>query len=242
MRELESTSWWNEGMRDIARDLLERVSLPQAGSVLDAGCGSGQTMRWFLEHHPKWEAVGIDISPDAVNAANASGLDAHQASVLDIPLAAGAVDLIISLDVLQHLPLNGGDQRAAEEFRRVLKPGGILLVRTNAQSIPRVAPDAAAEFRKYDVQTLQSVLRGAGFEIVTIGRCNAVLGLAEIPRELRAARTHESEYHGILAEPGRRSSIDALKRGWLRFEGRAMAAGFPLPLGRTIFALAKSPA
>ena len=48
MRDLESVSWWNAGMRDIAARLLDKAQLPENGSVLDAGCGSGQTMAWFI--------------------------------------------------------------------------------------------------------------------------------------------------------------------------------------------------
>ena len=48
LRDLEATSWWNEGMRDIATVLLNRAEIAESGVVLDAGCGSGQTMSWFL--------------------------------------------------------------------------------------------------------------------------------------------------------------------------------------------------
>jgi hypothetical protein len=73
-----------------------------------------------------------------------------------------------------------------------------------------------------------------------LGRCNAVLGLAEIPRELRASQTETRGYHGILAQSRKGSRFaDSVLRAWLRFEGRAMIAGLPLPLGRTIFALCR---
>lgn len=86
---------------------------------------------------------------------------------------------------------------------------------------------------------MRSRLTDAGFDIRVLGRCNALLGLAEIPRELAAAR-HESGYHGILSKPNRAVGIaQRVKRGWLRLEGRALAAGLSLPLGRTPFALCK---
>ena len=78
-----------------------------------------------------------------------------------------------------------------------------------------------------------------------MSRVNALLGLAEIPRELRARRTdHSAEYRGILAEARAEPPfIRALKRGWLKFEGRAVRYGVELPAGRTIVALCrKAPA
>jgi SAM-dependent methyltransferase len=240
MRELEAGSWWSEGMRDIASMLLARAHLPKRGLMLDAGCGAGQTMTWFLESNRDWRTVGADLSLDALALARRHSLPVCRATALRLPVADKSAELIISLDVLQHLPLDRGDSVALSEFARALVPGGVLLVRTNAQSFPRTKDDTTFSFRKYSRAILRARLVDAGFEIETLGTCNAVPGLAEIPRELRAARQDTHEYHGILASPGRsRSPVHSLLRMWLRFEGRAMIAGLPLPLGRTLFALCR---
>lgn len=229
-------------MRDIAEMLLRRTTLPDAGMLLDAGCGSGQTIAWFLERHPRWTAIGLDVAEDGLAVARGNGLAVCSASALVLPLADESVDLVVSLDVLQHLLLEGGDGMALAEFFRVLRPGGKLLIRTNAQSFPRTRDDKEFAFRKYEPQELRGRLVRAGFEIFALGRCNALLGLAEIPRELAAARHEGAGYHGILSEPSRRTGIaHRLKRGWLRLEGRALAAGLPLPFGRTLFGLCRRP-
>jgi SAM-dependent methyltransferase len=240
MRELEAGSWWNEGMRDIAAMLLRRARLPEEGRLLDAGCGSGQTISWFLDSHKRWRAAGFDVSPEGPLVARAHQISVCVADALQLPFESNSVDAVISLDVLQHLPLDGGDSTALHEFARVLVPNGCLLVRTNAQSIPHSPDDADASFRKYEPALLAKKLRKAGFEIDVLGRCNAVPGLAEIPRELRASQSETRGYHGILAEPRRESRlVHRALRSWLRLEGRAMIAGLPLPLGRTIFALCR---
>ncbi|MEP6905218.1 MAG: class I SAM-dependent methyltransferase [Gemmatimonadales bacterium] len=240
MRELESLSWWNAGMRDTAAMLLERASLPEKGAMLDAGCGSGQTMSWFQQTHPAWSVTGIDVAPEGLAVAESAGLSVRQASVLEIPFEPESFDLVVTLDVLQHLPLDGGDATALAEFARVLRPGGTLLIRTNAQAIPRVADDREFSFRKYEPLQLRERITAAGFETMFLGRANALLGLAEIPRELMAKRRQLAEYHGILAEPTEEGGvIDALCRRWLALEGRALAAGWQLPFGRTIFALCR---
>ena len=236
MRNLEQLSWWNAGMRDIAGLLLQRGDLPAAGTLLDAGCGSGQTMQWFLHDHVSWKATGIDVAGEGIAAAHAAGLSVQKASVLELPFRDDKFDLIISLDVLQHLPLDGGDEAAIAEFARVLRPRGVLLIRTNA-----AADDREFSFRKYEPAMLRSRLEQAGFKVRRLGRANALLGLAEIPRELRAGRTQKSDYHGILAEPRVEHAIPRmLKRAWLGFEGRALAAGVRLPFGRTLFALCEA--
>lgn len=227
-------------MRDIAEMLLHRSRIPDTGVLLDAGCGSGQTMSWFLGQHPRWTTIGLDVATDGLQAARGDLLPVCCASTLHLPLADKTVDLVVSLDVLQHLPLDGGDATALEEFFRVMRPGGTLLVRTNAQSFPRTRDDKEFSFRKYEPEDLRRRLSEAGFEILVLGRCNALLGLAEIPRELGAARRQGAGYHGVLAEPSRSAGIShKLKRGWLKLEGRALTSGLSLPLGRTLFALCK---
>lgn len=241
MRDLESASWWNAGMREIAARLLDKAQLPARGAVLDAGCGSGQTIAWFLGTHPEWTAAGVDIAPEPLAAARDAHVSVQRASALDLPFTAGAFDLVITLDLLQHLPLDGGDMKALGEFRRVLRPRGALLIRTNAQSFPRTSDDPEFSYRKYESEGLRRRLFAAGFEIVVLGRVNSLLGLAEIPRELRAKRSGSPSYTGLLSVPEDKPGFaHFLKKRWLELEGRATAAGWQLPLGRTIFALCRA--
>ncbi|HUF46348.1 MAG TPA: class I SAM-dependent methyltransferase [Vicinamibacterales bacterium] len=243
MRELEAASWWNAGMRDVAGRLLDLAGLAREGLLLDVGCGSGQTMSWFLDARPGWRAVGLDLSIDGLRAARASGVPrVLRGSALELPLPSASVDLVISLDVLQHLPLDGGDRRALTEMARVLKPGGHVLLRTNAQTFPREPDDPEHQFHKYEPAELRQRIEQAGLVVLRLGRLNALLGLAEIPRELRARRGRSS-YHGLLAEPKAEPRWrSAPKRAWLSAEGWMVGMGASWPLGRTTIALCRRPA
>lgn len=243
MAALEAASWWNAGMRDLAERLFRVARLPARGTMLDVGCGSGQTMRWFRELHPGWSTVGFDLSFDGLRAAReAGGESVLAASALEIPLQDRSVDLAITLDVLQHLPLDGGDGQALREMHRVLRPGGALLIRTNVQTVPFTPDDPTYSFHKYSSQELRDRLESAGFDVLRLGRVNALLGLAEIPRELRARRAATSGYVGHLSTMPRRGLSWQLKRAWLGVEGRLVAAGASLPMGRTHLVLARVPA
>jgi SAM-dependent methyltransferase len=240
MRDNEAGGWWNTGMRAAAELLLADAALGERGIVLDVGCGSGQSVRWFLELRPGWRAAGLDLAPEGLSAARALGAAVSRASALALPHRGASVDLVLTLDVVQHLPLGGGDRTALGEMRRVLRPGGWLLLRTNAQAFPRTPDDPAFDFHKYEPAELRAKLAAAGFDVVRLSRINALLGLAEIPRELRARRRHGAGYHGILSTPGRRRALDRLLEGWLRLEGRAVRRGWRLPLGRAILALCRA--
>ena len=241
MRELESGSWWNAAMRDIAGMLLTDVQLPSTGTILDVGCGSGQTLAWFSQRFGAWRTLGCDISSDAVAAATRLGFEITQASVLALPYPTASADVVVTLDVLQHVPLGGGDLTALREMHRVLRPGGWLFVRTNAQSFPTTADDQEFQFHRYDPQELHDKLGSVGFVVRRLSRVNALLGLAEIPRELRARRVQSADYHGILATTnGNGSWSSSVKRAWVRLEGQVVRRGVRLPAGRTIVALCRA--
>jgi SAM-dependent methyltransferase len=239
MRELERGSWWNAAMRDIAALLLADARLPTEGTLLDIGCGTGDTMLWWSSVRPRWQRVGLDVAPDGLAAARHAGAGTLlHASALDLPVEDDSVDLAISLDVLQHLPLDGGDARCLQEVKRVLRPGGWFLLRTNAQAFPGTRPDPENDFQAYEPHVLRRRLEAAGLQVLRLSRVNALLGLAEVPRRLRARRDVGSGYTGILAGQGGGGS-DTLKRRWLRLEGRAVRAGWRLPFGRSIVALCR---
>ena len=241
MRALERASWWNAGMRDLAARLLDGASLPARGTLLDIGCGSGQTMSWFRAKWPGWTAYGLDVARVGLEAARSgAGESVLAASALELPLSNASVDAVITLDVLQHLPLGGGDVQALREIRRVLRPGGLLFIRTNAQTLPHTPDDPQYNFHKYTGRELHQKLVAEGFEVRRIGRVNALLGLAEIPRELRARRAAEGSYVGLLAPVPRLGAAWHAKRAWLRVENRLVAAGISVPMGRTLVALAQT--
>lgn len=239
MRMLESASWWNAGMRDVAARLLDGVvDLPSAGRLLDVGCGSGQTMAWFRSGHPDWNCLGLDVAIEGLAAARGADETVVAGSALDLPLPNNSTDLVITLDVLQHLPLGGGDRKALAEMYRVLRPGGHLFVRTNAQAFPHTPDDPEFDFHKYRPEELRRKLVETGFSVLRLSRINALLGLAEIPRELRAMRREGRKYHGILSKTAARPGpVDRLKRRWLGLEGLVVSQGVPLPLGRTLVAV-----
>lgn len=241
MSALESESWWNAAMRDTAARLLAHAGMASRGDALDIGCGSGQTMGWLRTLYPDWTFTGLDVAAEGLLAARLASEEVTLASALSLPFPSTCADLVVTFDVVQHLPLPDGDLAALSEMRRVLRPGGLLLLRTNAQAFPRTDDDPAAQFRKYGARALRGKLQAAGFEPIRLSRINALFGLAEIPRELRARRASGSAgYHGLLATPRAHGPADRLKRWWLQLEGRAVASGVRLPMGRTILALCRA--
>lgn len=91
--------------------------IPDTALVLETGCGNGKTLRSLGPN-----AIGIDISPTAVNLA---GTSAIVGDICYLPFRDAVFDIIFCWHVLGHLPA-AGRKTAADELLRVLKPGGFL--------------------------------------------------------------------------------------------------------------------
>lgn len=96
--------------------------------VLDAACGEGYGSAFLAETAAR--VVGVDVSSDAVTHARSkyggkANLQYLEASATSIPLPDGSIDIVVSFETIEHLQ----DQEAMlAEFRRVLRPDGILVL------------------------------------------------------------------------------------------------------------------
>ena len=97
--------------------------------IVDVGCGTAQLTADLASHYPAAKVVGVDLS-DAMLAAGTRRMDGHapflaRASVYALPFADGSVDLVTST-ISYHWYLE--PRRALRELRRVLHPGGQLIL------------------------------------------------------------------------------------------------------------------
>jgi len=115
-------AWQVKANEDATVALIERYSKPKQ-RMLDAGCGMGD----LLLRCPNLICGGLDISEDYLEVAKERGLNVIQGRLEKMPYDAAAFDLVVCTDVLEHvLDLN----RVVRELLRVLKVGGVLIVRT----------------------------------------------------------------------------------------------------------------
>ncbi|MBI3030240.1 MAG: class I SAM-dependent methyltransferase, partial [Candidatus Rokubacteria bacterium] len=109
-----------------ARRLVALEALaPARGRLLDVGCGDGAFLR--LARARGWDVAGTELSPYAVSAAKADGLAVREGEVWDAGFAAAAFDAVTCWHVLEH---TSDPRRVIEEIRRVLRPGGWLMLAT----------------------------------------------------------------------------------------------------------------
>lgn len=128
----------SDGYADYASsEAVLRSEFARVVAVLKQHCGTngrlleiGSAYGFFLkEAKEAFEVHGIELSADAVKACHDAGLQKVHQGVADAATLAriGAVDAVVMLDVLEHLP---DPVETLLHCTRILKPGGVILITT----------------------------------------------------------------------------------------------------------------
>jgi SAM-dependent methyltransferase len=167
----EDRHWWYRGRRRVLERVIAHLRLPARARILDAGCGSGRNMV-ELAHHGT--VTGIELSETSASLARLRGAgEVIEGSVLDMPFAADSFELAASLDVIEHLE---DDLSALRELRRVVAPGGALLVTVPAyQWLWSGHDEINHHHRRYTRRSLFHVAEQAGWEPVRTTYFNSLL-------------------------------------------------------------------
>lgn len=148
--------------------LIQRVATN--GVICDLGCGPGQVARYL--HTQGAEVSGIDLSPEMVKIARAHnfGVSFEQGNMLDLHrVAGGAFAGIVAFYAIVNL----SDEelpRAFGEMRRVLKPGGWLLLSFHVGDETRHIEEflerkVALDFTFFQPAAIRAHLLRAGFNV-----------------------------------------------------------------------------
>lgn len=163
MAENAPEHWWYRARRELLRELLAgRVR--RGGVAIDVGCGTGEVMA-LLHEAGAAVVAGTDLSPHAL--AHAASRIAHgslaAARAEHLPFPDRSADVVVSLEVIEHLD---SDLAALSEYRRVLRPGGTLVVTVPAyESLWGEHDDWAGHRRRYGAGQLTRAVSRAGFDV-----------------------------------------------------------------------------
>jgi SAM-dependent methyltransferase len=168
---VEDRHWWYRGRRRVLDRAIADLELPPGARILDAGCGSGRNMVDLVRYG---QATGVELSDTSVALARARQVgEVVEGSVMDMPFAADSFDLAVCLDVIEHLQ---DDHGALRELRRVLAPGGALLVTVPAyQRLWSGHDEVNHHQRRYDRRTLLATAEQAGWRCTCSSYFNSLL-------------------------------------------------------------------
>jgi len=167
----EDRHWWYRGRRNVIERVIADLRLPARARILDAGCGSGRNMVELTRHGT---VTGVELSDASIDLARARGAgEVIAGSVLQMPFDGDSFDLSVCLDVIEHLE---DDLDALRELRRVLAPGGSLLVTVPAyQWLWSGHDEVNHHHRRYTRRSLQRVAEQAGWDQVRTTYFNSLL-------------------------------------------------------------------
>jgi ubiquinone/menaquinone biosynthesis C-methylase UbiE len=129
---LRTPTWTVHVLDRAMNDLESMMETPKRAYpvVADVGCGFGRSLPRLHQRFWPTRLIGMDIDPDmlaeSAKETNAAGINAEFicCSSSNIKLDDNSVDLLFCHQTFHHLI---DQERAIEEFFRVLKPGGVLL-------------------------------------------------------------------------------------------------------------------
>ena len=156
-----------------------------SGTLLDYGCGDGQFGNRILPFCDR--VYGVDICELAIESAKDRYSEIEFRSIdpeVPLPFPDEFFDTISAIDVMEHLL---DTETILEEFGRVLKPGGTVLIATNELSRSKLLLitmfyfntyfyPASPHIRYFTKKSLQDLLHRKDFEILCYQKNRTYLG------------------------------------------------------------------
>lgn len=232
MAGVEDAMWYYRALHRHVASALGEVA-PTGAAVLDAGCGTGGLLRRLGETGRGWQLQGLDFSPLACElAGERTARPITLGSVEALPFGDATFDAVVSCDVVCQVPEAGP---ALAELRRVLRPGGALVLTMPAYRWMYSYHDRqVGNLWRCARGELLALLRAAGLRPVRATYWNTLpFPLAVLRRKLLPAAEGESDVR--LYPPLVENAFNWL----MRAEHRWIEAGNPLPWGSTVLAVAR---
>lgn len=173
MYEQEESHFYYVSLHNLVCDLISRYSNNKFPiKILDAGCGTGALVK-KLERFG--HVSGIDNNKTAVSLCKRRDLDVSLGSITNLRFKNNVFDIVTCMDVLVCKEVKT-DIKALNEIFRVLKPGGLIIIRVSANKWLKLKHDKHVHStRRYTVAELESKIQQSNFRIMKVSYINAVL-------------------------------------------------------------------
>lgn len=228
--EEDLSHWWFRGRVAVITATLRRALPPHPVRLLDLGCGTGNLLAALSEFG---EAVGMEVHPELIAAARAAGRDVRTGRLPDdLGVAPGWADVVLLLDVIEHLD---DDVVALVAARRAVAPGGLLVVTVPAyQWLWSGHDEVLGHRRRYTAARLRAVVERAGFSVLRLSYFNTllfpILALVRAWKGIRGDRRHD------LRRPA--TPVNRLLEQVFAFE-RHLVPRASLPFGASLLLIAR---
>jgi ubiquinone/menaquinone biosynthesis C-methylase UbiE len=234
MYRLEDSYWWFVGRHHLVLTFLRATYGDRKDlTILDIGCGTGAMSQKLAAHGT---VISADFSPLALEYSRRRELTRLcAADAMRLPFQDGSFDLIVALDILEHLP---DDEAALREFQRVLKPGGRVIATVPAyQSLWSGHDVALMHFRRYVSKQVRERFTTAKLKVEKLSYAMTFLyPIVWLVRRVFSRKDAEPKA-SLVHVPG---LANKLLVGLLAGEN-AIIRHISMPFGVTVFCMAQRP-
>jgi SAM-dependent methyltransferase len=173
MAAIEEDHWWFVARRRILQDAIRRFApLPDGAGVLEAGCGTGGNLS-MLENLGHVSAFEPDAGARELARRKSAVHVSDGRLPADVPFEAESFDLVVALDVLEHID---DDLAGLQALRDQLRPGGWMLITVPAFSFLWSHHDVVHHHkRRYRKRELIRLASEAGLAPATVTYFNTLL-------------------------------------------------------------------
>ena len=159
--------------------ILEEIRNKAFETLLDAGCGTAPMLSLLSEEYPDARFTGLDLTPEMIKQAKAKQLKNAEFVVgdcEDMPFDDSSFDIVINSQSFHHYP---DPQAFFNEVARVLKPGGMLVLRDNTGAkaamwfvnhieLPLANLIGHGDVAAHSIDEVRGYCRAAGLTVVKI--------------------------------------------------------------------------
>jgi SAM-dependent methyltransferase len=209
--------------------------------IMEIGCSSGFLISELVASFPDACVIGADVVKDPLYrlAKRLPGVPLIRFDLLQCPLPAQSVDVLIMLNVLEHIEDDVGAMRQAFQL---LKPGGVLIAEVPAgKALYDSYDEELQHFRRYASSELTDKLSAVGFAVCRKSHLGFILFPAFAAVKLMNKRASARKHVTVVREQAASTASNGLVRVAMEIESRWLSR-FHLPFGIRALATARRPA
>lgn len=126
-------SWLTESKA--AKKVIDLAEIEDGKKILEVACGTGVVFEQIAQRNPNGKNIGIDLSPDMLDKARVrlkmetGNFELKEGDALNLDFDDNTFDIVINNFMVDLMPQESFD-KIAQEFYRVLKPKGVLVIST----------------------------------------------------------------------------------------------------------------
>lgn len=248
MASVEHRHWWYVGLRDAFLRVLRRFDPDNhlsGGTMLDAGCGTGQNLQWLQQTFLPRSVTGFDVSERAVEFARktipSAGIYQGDLCNPETLIFGEPLDLILCSDVLYATGIEPA-MPGLQSICKQLKPSGLFLLHLPAlqwlYSKHDVAVHTKHRFHRDEVRALLDRL-GLHVEVITYRMflLLPLLVMSRLPSLLFGVSRAGDDVQSDLPLPV--APVNRFLQTVVQVENAALRFGCQYPIGSSLIALGR---